>query len=53
MVADPKTDRGCLLRVSRNAKSHPEKQQNTRKAHQSKLASSRSISLWDTPAPGS
>jgi hypothetical protein len=45
MSANPKADRRCLLRVSRDAQSHPEQQQNTRRTHQSKLASSRSISL--------
>jgi hypothetical protein len=45
MAADPQTDHGCLLREGRNAEGDPNQQQGTRKAHQSKLAKSRSISL--------
>jgi hypothetical protein len=45
MAADPQTDYRCLLREGRNAEGDPNQQQGTRKAHQSKLAKSRSISL--------
>jgi hypothetical protein len=53
MGANTKANRGCLLRHGRNAQGEPDEQQYTHKAHQSKLAKSRSISLCETPEPGS
>jgi hypothetical protein len=45
VVANPKTNGGCLLGHGRNAQGEPDHQQGTHKTHQSKLAKSRSISL--------